>query len=72
MTGSGVVTISFILSYYQFSLSRKSKIGNTPIRVLPSIWRLGKVRNTKFGTNVSNKMLMNAAKFQDYSFYPSY
>ena len=25
--------------------------------------------DTKFGTNVSNRMLLNAAKFQDYSFY---
>ena len=25
--------------------------------------------NTKFGTNIFNKMLLNAAKFQDYSFY---
>ena len=25
--------------------------------------------NTKFGTNVSNRMLLNAAKFQGYSFY---
>ena len=30
---------------------------------------MGQVRNTKFGTNVSNKMLLNAAKYQDYSFY---
>ena len=27
--------------------------------------------DTKFGTNVSNKMLLNAAKFQGYSFYRS-
>ena len=25
--------------------------------------------DTKFGTNVSNRMLLNAAKFQGYSFY---
>ena len=28
--------------------------------------------NTKFGTNVSNRMLLNAAKFQGYSFYSFY
>ena len=32
-------------------------------------WRLGWVRDTKFGTNVSDRKLLNAAKFQDYSFY---
>ena len=37
--------------------------------VLPNIWRLGRVKNTKFSTNVSNKMLLNAAKCQGYSFY---
>ena len=52
------------------------------IRDWPKIWkleippsefcpisRLGRVRNTKCGMNVSNKMLLNAAKCQDYSFY---
>ena len=29
----------------------------------------GASRNTKFGSNVSNKMLLNAAKCQGYSFY---
>ena len=36
---------------------------------LPNIWRLGQVRGTKFGKDVSNKMLLNAAKYQGYSFY---
>ena len=27
---------------------------------------------TKFGANVSNRMLLNAAKFQSYSFYRSW
>ena len=31
--------------------------------------RLGQVRGTKFGTNVSSKMLLNATKYQAYSFY---
>ena len=44
------------------------KIGNAPVLVLPNSCRLGQVSDTKFGTNVSNKMLLNAAKFQDYSF----
>ena len=40
----------------------------TPVWVLPNIWRLGQVMD-KFGTNVSNKILLNAAKFQGYSSY---
>ena len=57
MTGSGVTTI-----FVYKGLNRNSKIGNTPIWVLPNIWRLGWVRDTKFCTNVSNKRLLNAAK----------
>ena len=64
ITGSGVITISF----YKI-LTRNAEIGNTPVWVLPNIWRLGRVRNTKFGTNISNKMLVNAAKGQGCSFY---
>ena len=30
---------------------------------------MGRVKDTKFGTNVSNKMLLSAAKCQGYSFY---
>ena len=35
----------------------------------PNIWRLWLVKNTKFGTDVSNKMILNVAKCQGYSFY---
>ena len=45
------------------------EIGNTPVCVLPDIWRLERVRDTKFGTNISNEMLLNAAKCQGHSFY---
>ena len=64
VTGSGVMTISFYKG-----LTRNPEIGNTPVWVLPNIWRLGQVMDTKFGTNVSNRMLLNAAKCQGYSFY---
>ena len=37
--------------------------------VLPNICRLGRVRDFKFGMNVSNEMLLNAAKCQGYNFY---
>ena len=63
ITGSRVLTI-----FFYKGLTRNLEIGNTPVRVLPSIWRLGRGRNTKFGTTVSNKLL-NASKSQGYSFY---
>ena len=64
ITGSGVMTISFYMG-----LTKSPEIGNTPVRVLLNIWRMWRARTTKFGTNVSNKMLLNAAKCQSYSFY---
>ena len=50
-------------------LTRNLEIGNTSVWVLPNIWRLERVMDTKFSMNVSNRMLLNAAKFQGYSFY---
>ena len=50
-------------------LTRNLEIVNTPLWVLPSILRLGQVRDTEFGLNVSNKMLLNAPKCQGYGFY---
>ena len=64
ITGSGIMTIFF----YKV-LTRNPEIGNTPVWALPNILRLGQVMDTKFGTNVSNKKLLNTAKFQGYSFY---
>ena len=64
ITGSGILTI-----FLYKGLTRNPEIGNTPVWVLPKIWRLGQVMDTKFGTNVSNRMLLNAAKFQGYHFY---
>ena len=61
--GSGVMRV---FAYKE--LTRNPNIGNTPVGILPNIWRLGQVRDTKFGTNVFNKKLLNAAKFQGYSF----
>ena len=45
------------------------EIGNFPVWVLPNIWRLEQVVDTKIGMNVSNRMLLNATKFQGNSFY---
>ena len=62
ITGSEIMTMTK-------RLTRNPEIGNIPVWVLPSIWRLGQVLDTKFGMNVSNRMLLNAAKYQGYSFY---
>ena len=56
------------ISFYK-GFTRNPEIGKTLARLLPNIWRLGWVKNTKFGRNVSNKMLLNSAKCQGYSFY---
>ena len=53
--------------FFYKGLTRDPEIGN--IHVWLFIWRLGQVRNTKFDTNICNKMLQNAAKCQGYSFY---
>ena len=67
ITGSGVMTI-----FFYKRLTRNPEIGNTTIWVLPNIWRLGRITDTKFSMNVSNEMLLNAAKCQGYSFYRSW
>ena len=64
MIGSRVMTI-----FFYKGLTRNLEIGNTPFWVLPNIWRVRRVRDTQFSTNVSNKMLLNDAKCQCYSFY---
>ena len=50
-------------------LTRNLEIVNTSVWVLLSILRLGQVRDTEFGPNFSNKMLLNALKCQGYGFY---
>ena len=55
--------------FFYKGLTRNPEIGNIPVWVLPNIWRLGRVTDTKFDSNVSNEMLLNAGKWQDYSFY---
>ena len=63
ITGSSIMTI-----FFYKGLIRNPEIGNTPVWVFPNIWRLGWVMDTKFDTNISNRMLLNAAKFQVHSF----
>ena len=55
--------------FFYKGLTRNAEIRNTLAWVLSNIWRLGQVRDTKFGTNVSYEMLLNAAKWQVYSFH---
>ena len=64
ITGSGVMTI-----FFYKRLTRNLEIANTCVWVFPIIWRLGWVGDTKLGSNACNKMLLNAAKCQGYSFY---
>ena len=64
ITSSRVMTI-----FFYKGLNRNQEIQNFPVWVLPNILRVGWVRGVKFGTNVSNKMLLNVAKCQCYSFY---
>ena len=42
------------------------------IQICPIFVDWDKVWNIKFGTDVSIEMLLNATKFQGYSFYQSY
>ena len=60
--------LSIFVSVINF-LTENPEIGSIPIWVLPSTWRLRRVSDTKFGTNVSDEVLLNAAKCQGYSFY---
>ena len=64
ITGSGFMTI-FVCK----GLTKNPEIGNTFVWVLSNIWRKERVRDTKFGKNVSNEKLLDAAKCQVYYFY---
>ena len=65
ITGSRIMSI-----FFYKGLTRNPEIRNNPVLVLPNIWRLGQVMETKFDTYVSNKILLNAAKLQGNSSYP--
>ena len=69
VTDPSFISISILTIFGYEGLTRNSEIGNPPDSVFPNMWRLRKVRNAKFGMNVSNEMLLNAAKFQGYSCY---
>ena len=70
MSISSLVLVLWLMtSFFYKRLTRNPEIGNTTIWVFPNIWRLGWVKNSKSGTNVSYEMLLNSAKCQRYSFY---
>ena len=54
ITGSAVMTI-----FVYKELTRTLEVRNTPVWVLPNIWRLERVKDAKFGMN---KKLLNASK----------
>ena len=64
ITGSGVMAI-----FFYKGLTRNLKSRNTRVWILPNIWGLRQVRDTKVAQNISNEMSLNAAKWQGYSFY---
>ena len=45
--------------YFYKGLTRNLEIRNTPVWVLPKIWRLRRVRYNRLGTDVSTEMLLN-------------
>ena len=57
-----------IIFFYK-GLTRNLNIGNNPVWELPKIWRLTWVSDTRFGTDVSNELILRAAKCQGYGFY---
>ena len=63
------LVLELMTIFFYKGLTRNPEIGNILFWVLLNIWRLGQVMETKFGTSVSSRMLLNAAKFQGYSFY---
>ena len=50
-------------------LTRNPEIENTLVGILPNIWRLEQVMDTRFCANTSYKLLLNAAKCLGYRFY---
>ena len=65
ITGCGVITI-----FLRKGLTRSPELGSTPVWVVwLNIWRFGQVRDTRFGPNVSYKMLLNVGKCQNHRLY---
>ena len=68
-----IMTCSEVMTLFIYKgLTRNPEVKNTPVCVLHNVWKLGLVRRIKFGTYLSSKRLLNAAKCQGYSFYRFY
>ena len=59
ITGSEIMII-----FFYKGLTKKPEIGST--KFSHNILTLGRVKNTKFGTDVSNEILLNAEKYRFY------
>ena len=64
-----ITSFRVMIIFLYKGLTIYQEIGNTPVRVLLNIWKLGRVRNTENGRNVSDEILLNVAKCQGYRFY---
>ena len=65
-----IITSSWIMTiFFHKGMTRNPEIGNTSVWGFPNIWRLGRVMDTKFGTSVFDRILLNAAKLQGYGSY---
>ena len=56
-------------TFFYDGLTRNPEIGKTHVWVSANVWGLETARDTKFGTNVYNNILLNDENCQDYSFY---
>ena len=65
------MSISLVLIQFLFKrdLARNINIEITLVCDFCKIWRLWRVKDTKFSMNASNKKILNAAKPQAYRFY---
>ena len=65
-----IITVFRVMTnFLNKGLTRNLEIRNTPVWIFPNIWRLCRFRDTKFCTNVSNEMLLNATRSQGHRFY---
>ena len=69
VNGPRFMSISSLVLEFFKGLTINPEIGNIPLSILLDIWRLGRVRDTRLDTNLSNEMLLIAGKCQGYSFY---
>ena len=65
-----IITRSKVMAILVYKgLTKNPEIGNTLVWVLPNTWRLERVRDTKFGTNVCNVTECFKMPRLGYSFY---